>query len=119
MGITVPKRVFDRSTLYESRVIDMHTGKPVHAETKPMICDCIRHYREKLGIEQKALAAMVGRYGQCCKQQGKRVRSPRRKSSAEHLQSASNHALPALWSGRSFRQITTATAWSRITRMTV
>ena len=56
----MPKRVFDRSTSYESRVIDMHTGKPVPAETKPMICDRIRHYREKLGIEQKALAAMVG-----------------------------------------------------------
>lgn len=56
----MPKRVFDRSTSYESCVIDMHTGKPVPAETKPMICDRIRHYREKLGIEQKALAAMVG-----------------------------------------------------------
>ena len=56
----MPKRVFDRSTSYESRVIDMHTGKPVPAETKPMICDRIRHYREGLGMEQKALAAMVG-----------------------------------------------------------
>lgn len=56
----MPKRVFDRSTSYESHVIDMHTGKPVPAETKPMICDRIRHYREKLGMEQKALAAMVG-----------------------------------------------------------
>ena len=56
----MPKRVFDRSTSYESRVIDMHTGKPVPAEKKPMICDRIRHYREKLGMEQKALAAMVG-----------------------------------------------------------
>ena len=54
------KRVFDRSTSYESRVIDMHTGKPVPAETKPMICDRIRHYREELGMEQKALATMVG-----------------------------------------------------------
>ena len=56
----MPKRVFDRSTSYESRVIDMHTGKPVPTETKPMICDRIRHYREELGMEQKALAAMVG-----------------------------------------------------------
>ena len=56
----MPKRVFDRSTSYESRVIDMHTGKPVPAEKKPMICDRIRHYREELGMEQKALAAMVG-----------------------------------------------------------
>lgn len=56
----MPKRVFDRSTSYESRVIDMYTGKPVPAETKPMICDRIRHYREKLGMEQKALATMVG-----------------------------------------------------------
>ena len=56
----MPKRVFDRSTSYESRVIDMHTGKPVPAETKPMICDRIRHYREELGMEQKALANMVG-----------------------------------------------------------
>lgn len=56
----MPKRVFDRSTSYESRVIDMHTGKPVPAEKKPMICDRIRHYREELGMEQKALAAMAG-----------------------------------------------------------
>ena len=56
----MPKRVFDRSTSYESRVIDMHTGKPVPAEKKPMICDRIRHYREEMGMEQKALAAMVG-----------------------------------------------------------
>ena len=32
----MPKRVFDRSTSYESCVIDMHTGKPVPAETKPI-----------------------------------------------------------------------------------
>ena len=56
----MPKRVFERSTTPKRNVIDMHTGKPVPAETKPMICDRIRHYREKLGIEQKALAAMVG-----------------------------------------------------------
>ena len=56
----MPKRVFNRSTSYESRMIDMHTGKTVPAETKPMICDRIRHYREGLGMEQKALAAMVG-----------------------------------------------------------
>ena len=56
----MPKRVFERSTTPKRNVIDMHTGKPVPAETKPMICDRIRHYREKLGMEQKALAAMVG-----------------------------------------------------------
>ena len=56
----MPKRVFDRSTPSESNVIDMHTGSPVPLETKPMICDRIRHYREELGMEQKALAAMVG-----------------------------------------------------------
>lgn len=56
----MPKRVFERSTTPKRNVIDMHTGKPVPAETKPMICDRIRHYREKLGIEQKVLAAMVG-----------------------------------------------------------
>ena len=56
----MPKRVFDRSTPSESNVIDMHTGSPVPAKTKPMICDRIRHYREELGMEQKALANMVG-----------------------------------------------------------
>ena len=56
----MPKRVFERSTTPKRNVIDMHTGKPVPAETKPMICDRIRHYREGLGMEQKALAAMVG-----------------------------------------------------------
>ena len=63
----MPKRVFDRSTSYESCVIDMHTGKPVPAETKPMICDRIRHYREELGMEQKALATMVGVTANACK----------------------------------------------------
>ena len=56
----MPKRVFERSTMPKSNVIDMHTGKTAPAETKPMICDRIRHYREELGMEQKALAAMVG-----------------------------------------------------------
>ena len=59
-GTILPKRVFDRATPSESNVIDMHTGSPVPAKTKPMICDRIRHYREELGMEQKALAAVVG-----------------------------------------------------------
>ena len=59
-GTILPKRVFDRATPSESNVIDMHTGSPVPAKTKPMLCDRIRHYREELGMEQKALAAVVG-----------------------------------------------------------
>ena len=54
------KRTFDRSTADESKVIDMHTGKPLERESKPVICERIRHYRTALGMEQKVLAGMVG-----------------------------------------------------------
>lgn len=54
------KRSFDRSTAGESNILDLRTGKPAPKETKPVICERIRFYREQLQIEQKALAAMVG-----------------------------------------------------------
>jgi len=56
----MPKRSFDRSTSGESNIIDMQTGKAVSKDAKPVICERIRFYREQLGMEQKALAAMVG-----------------------------------------------------------
>ena len=59
-GKTMAKRTFDRSTADESKVIDMHTGKPLERESKPVICERIRHYRTALGMEQKVLAGMVG-----------------------------------------------------------
>lgn len=56
----MPKRSFDRSTTGESNIIDMRTGKTLSKDSKPVICERIRFYREQLGMEQKALAAMIG-----------------------------------------------------------
>lgn len=56
----MPKRSFDRSTSPEGNVIDMQTGKPAVRDTKPVVCERIRYYRERLEMEQKVLARMVG-----------------------------------------------------------
>ena len=56
----MPKRSFDRSTSPEGNVIDLLTGKPVVKDTKPVVCAQIRFYRERLEMEQKALARMIG-----------------------------------------------------------
>lgn len=54
------RRTFDRSTSSEGNVIDMKTGKPVERPTLPVICERIRYYRERIGMEQKELARQIG-----------------------------------------------------------
>ncbi len=54
------RRKIELSTSGQGNVIDMKTGKPVSTPVLPIICERIRHYREMLGIEQKALAELVG-----------------------------------------------------------
>lgn len=56
----MPRRTFDRSTSSESNVIDMNTRKPAAKNMMPVICERIRFYRKRMGMEQKTLARMVG-----------------------------------------------------------
>ena len=53
------KRI-ERSTSGEGNVIDMKTGKPVEKPVLPVICERIQHYRNLMGMEQKALADLIG-----------------------------------------------------------
>ena len=41
-------------------IIDMKTKKPVEKTTLPLICERVRFFREKAGIEQKELAKRIG-----------------------------------------------------------
>ena len=54
------RRKIDLSTSGQGSIIDMRTGKPVETPVLPIICERIKHYREALGIEQKALAELIG-----------------------------------------------------------
>jgi len=54
------RRKIDLSTSGQGSVIDMKTGKPVKTQVLPVICERIRHYREIMNMEQKALADLVG-----------------------------------------------------------
>lgn len=56
----MPRRSIDRSTPGTGNIIDMKTGKPAGRPTLPVICDRIRFYREREGLEQKALAGKIG-----------------------------------------------------------
>ena len=54
------RRKIDLSTSGEGNVVDMKTGKPVALPSLPVICERIKHYRELMGMEQKALARLIG-----------------------------------------------------------
>lgn len=54
------RRNFDRSTAAVPVVIDFRTGKAVEKPGIPVICSQINLFREKIGMEQKALAQAVG-----------------------------------------------------------
>lgn len=54
------RRTFDRSTSGTGNLIDMKTGQPIELPTLPVICERIRFYRTRTGMEQKALAEKVG-----------------------------------------------------------
>lgn len=54
------RRTFDRSTPDTGDLIDMKTRKPIKKTSIPVICERIRFYRCRIGMEQKALAEQLG-----------------------------------------------------------
>lgn len=54
------KRKFELQGENSKNIIDMKTGKSSEKKSMPVICRCIRYYREKSGMDQKALANAVG-----------------------------------------------------------
>ena len=54
------RRNFERSTDAISVVVDFKTGKAIEKPGIPVICSQIHLYREKSGMEQKALAKAIG-----------------------------------------------------------
>ena len=54
------RRKIDLSTSGQGDIIDMKTGKPVEKPILPVICERIKHYRERIGMEQKELAKRIG-----------------------------------------------------------
>ena len=54
------RRNFERSTDAISVVVDFKTGKAIEKPGIPVICSQIHLYREKNGMEQKALAKAIG-----------------------------------------------------------
>lgn len=56
----MPRRCVEYSTPDHMGVVDAKTGRIVEAPALPIICVSIRHYRLKLGIEQKELAGRIG-----------------------------------------------------------
>lgn len=56
----MPRRSIERPAKGTSKIIDMKTGKAVDRPALPVLCERIRFYRERAGLEQKALAGMIG-----------------------------------------------------------
>ena len=54
------RKKIDLSTSGEGNVINLKTGKPVEKPVLPIICERIMHYRNLMGMEQKALADLIG-----------------------------------------------------------
>ena len=54
------RRKIDLSTSGERNIVDMKSGKPVAIPVLPVICERIKHYRELMGMEQKALSRLIG-----------------------------------------------------------
>ena len=54
------RRSFERSTAAIPVVVDIKSGKAIEKPGIPLICSQIHLYREKIGMEQKALAKALG-----------------------------------------------------------
>lgn len=54
------RRTFDRPAPAGKSLVDMHTGKPAPQSSVPLLCEQIRRRREALGMEQRALAGLLG-----------------------------------------------------------
>ena len=48
------------STSGEGKIIDLKTGKPIQLPVLPVICERVKYYRARIGIEQKELAERIG-----------------------------------------------------------
>ena len=59
----MPRRSIERPAKGTGNVIDMKTGKAVKRSTLPVLCERIRFYRERAGMEQKMLAKLIGDTG--------------------------------------------------------
>ena len=56
----MPRKKTDLSTTSAGRVIDIQTRQPVVKPDLPLICERVRFYRQRMGIEQKELARRIG-----------------------------------------------------------
>ena len=56
----MPRRSIERPTKGSGNVIDMKTGKAVERPALPVLCERIRFFRERAGMEQKTLAKLIG-----------------------------------------------------------
>ena len=56
----MPRRSIERPAKGTSSITDVKSGKTVTAPAIPVLCERIRFFREKAGIEQKQLAKQIG-----------------------------------------------------------
>ena len=56
----MPRKKIDRAVPAASFVVNASTGETVEKSPLPALCERIKFYREKSGLEQKALAAQLG-----------------------------------------------------------
>ena len=56
----MPRRSIERPAKGSGNVIDMKTGKAVENPALPVLCERIRFFRERAGMEQKTLAKLIG-----------------------------------------------------------
>lgn len=56
----MPRRSIERPAKGTGKIIDMTTGKAVDRPALPVLCERIRFFRERAGMEQKALAKQIG-----------------------------------------------------------
>ena len=56
----MPRRSIERPAKGSGNVIDMKTGKAVEKPALPVLCERIRFFRERAGMEQKTLARLIG-----------------------------------------------------------
>ena len=56
----MPRRSIERPAKGGGSMIDLKTGKPADRTPLPVLCERIRFFRERSGMEQKALAKKIG-----------------------------------------------------------
>ena len=57
------RRKIQRDTPEVGQFINLSTGEPDRQVSLPIICERIRYYRKKAGLEQKELGEKVGALG--------------------------------------------------------